>query len=149
MRSITTATLIAVLMSYASGIAQTPADTEAVRLAATDYVEAIYNAQPERIRRSVHPSLVKKGYFKQTPTSPYTESPMSFDQLIKVAETWNKDGKRDTSIKEVKVIEVLDQIAAAKIVAAWGVDYLLLAKTDGQWKIHQILWQGPPVKSTR
>ena len=149
MRLLITATLMTLLTSYSTGVAQTPADTEAVRLAATDYVEAIYNAQPERIRRGVHPSLVKKGYFKQTPTSPYTESPMSFDQLIKVAETWNKDGKRDTSIKEVKVLEVLDQIAAAKIVAAWGVDYMLLAKTDGQWKIHQILWQSPPPKTTR
>jgi hypothetical protein len=37
--------------------AQTAADREAVRQAALDYVEGVYNVQPERIRRSVHPSL--------------------------------------------------------------------------------------------
>lgn len=122
-------------------------DREAVRLAALDYLEGLYNADPERIRRSVHPSLVKRGFSKQAGSAAYTESPMSFDQLIKVAETWNRDKKRDTSIKEVKVLDVLDQTAVAQARAAWGVDHMLLAKYGGRWQIVQILWQSPPPKS--
>jgi hypothetical protein len=38
-----------------------PADKDAVRLAALDYLEGIYNVQPERIERSVHTTLVKRG----------------------------------------------------------------------------------------
>ena len=46
-------------------VAQTKeADREAVRLAALDYVEGIYSVQPERIERSVHPALVKRGFYK-------------------------------------------------------------------------------------
>jgi Putative lumazine-binding len=39
---------------------------------------------------------------------------------------------------------VLDKTAAAKIVAFWGIDYMQLAKYDGQWKIVNILWQAHP-----
>jgi hypothetical protein len=109
-------------------------------------VEGVYNVQPERIKRSVHPSLVKRGFYKRTAEAPYAESPMTFDQLVNLAATWNKEGKRDTSVKQVDVLEVLDQTAVAKVTASWGVDYMLLAKYGGQWQIQQILWQSPPPK---
>jgi hypothetical protein len=123
-------------------------DREAVRLAALDYVEGIYGAQPDRIERSVHPTLVKRGFYKKDAGGPYVESPMTYEQLVKLAGNWNKDGKRDTSIKKVDVLEVLDQTAVAKVTASWGIDYMLLGKYDGRWKIVQILWQSHPPKGT-
>src|SRR5687768_9738551 len=71
-------------------------DREGVRLAALDYVEGVYNVQPERIERSVHPTLVKRGFYKDTAAGPYVESPMTYEQLVKLAGTWNKEKKRDT-----------------------------------------------------
>ena len=131
----------------ATGYAQiSAADKEAVRLAALDYLEAIYNVQPERIERSVHTTLVKRGFYKKDASSPYVEMPMTYEQLVKLASNWNKDGKRDTSIKEVAVLDVLDQTAVAKVTANWGIDYMLLGKYDGTWKITQILWQSHPPK---
>lgn len=126
-----------------------PADREAVRLAALDYVEGVYNVQPERIERSVHPTLVKRGFYKDTAAGPYVESPMTYDQLVRLAGTWNKDKKRNLSIKEVAVLDVLDQTAVAKVTANWGIDYMLLAKFEGRWKITQILWQSHPQKGSR
>jgi hypothetical protein len=122
------------------------ADRDAVRQAALDYVEGIYTVQPDRIKRSVHPTLVKRGFYKKDAATPYAEMPMTFDQLVTLAGSWNKEGTRNTSVKEVAVLDVLDQTAAAKVTASWGVDYLLLAKYDGTWKISQILWQSPPPK---
>jgi hypothetical protein len=124
----------------------TEADREAVRLAALDYVEGIYNVDPSRIERSVHPTLVKRGFYQDAAAGPYLESPMTYEQLVRLAGTWNKDKKRDTSIKVVAVLDVLDQTAVAKVTAAWGIDYLQLAKFDGRWKIVQILWQSHPPK---
>lgn len=57
-----------------------------------------------------------------------------------------KEGKRDTSIKKVEVLDVLDKTAVAKVTASWGVDYMLLGKYGDQWQIQQILWQSPPPK---
>ena len=122
------------------------ADRDAVHQAALDYVEGIYAVQPERIQRSVHPSLVKRGFYKKDAGTPYVEMPMTYDQLLKLAGEWNKGGKRDTTIKEVAVLDVLDQTATAKVTAMWGIDYMLLGKYDGQWKIVQILWQSHPPK---
>ena len=123
-------------------------DREAVRQAALDYVDGIYNVKPELIERSVHPTLVKRGFYKKDAATPYAEMPMTYEQLVKLAGNWNKDGKRDTTIKEVAVLEVLDQTAVAKVTAMWGIDYLLLGKYDGKWKIVQILWQSHPPKGT-
>jgi hypothetical protein len=128
--------------------AQGAGDREAVRQAALDYVEGIYNVQPDRIRKSVHPSLVKRGFYKKDAATPYAEMPMTFDQLVALAGNWNKDGKRDTSIKEVVVLDVLDQTASAKVTAMWGIDYMLLGKYEGSWKIVQILWQSHPPKTS-
>ena len=136
--------LVLSLAAAGTAGAQTPADREAVRNAALDYVEGVYNVQPERIKRSVHPSLVKRGFYKRASDAPYTESPMTFDQLVNLAATWNKEGKRDTSIKKVEVLDVLDKTAVAKVTASWGVDYMLLGKYGEQWQIQQILWQSPP-----
>jgi hypothetical protein len=145
-RTIAAAVALSVLTTAAA--AQAPSDQEAVRQAALDYVEGIYEVKPERLQRSVHPTLVKRGFYKKYAAAPYTEMPMTYEQLLKLAGSWNKDGKRDTSIKEVAVLEVLDQTAVARVRANWGIDYMLLAKYDGQWKIVQILWQSHPPRTT-
>jgi hypothetical protein len=150
-RIIPVAALAAALAFTPSVLSRTQAaqDREAVRQAALDYVEGVYTVQPERIQRSVHSSLDKRGFYKKDASAPYVEMPMTFDQLVNLARTWNKEGKRDTSIKKVEVLDVLDKTAVAKVTASWGVDYMLLGKYDGAWKITQILWQSPPPKGKR
>jgi hypothetical protein len=69
---------------------------------------------------------------------------MTYDQLVALAGSWNKNGNQDLSIKKVEVLDVLDQTAVAKITAQWGIDYMQLAKFDGQWKILNIVWQSHP-----
>jgi hypothetical protein len=145
-RSIALAALVAAvaLAPTATGFTQAAKDKEAVRMAALDYVEGIYNVQPERIQRSVHSDLVKRGFYKKDASTPYVEMPMTYEQLVNLSKNWNREGKRDTSIKQVEVYDVLDQTAVAKVTASWGIDYMLLGKFDGTWKITQILWQSPP-----
>jgi hypothetical protein len=38
---------------------------------------------------------------------------MTYEQLVALAGSWNKDRTRDTSIKKVEVLDVLDQTAVA------------------------------------
>ena len=45
------------------------------------------------------------------------------------------------------MLDVLDQTAAAKIVAMWGLDYMHLAKYNGRWQIIHIVWQAHPPKA--
>lgn len=131
-----------------TSFAQTDADREAVRQAALDYVEGVYGVDPTRIERSVHPDLVKRGFYIKKGETAYSFSPMTFAELVNLAKTYNKAGRvpKDAP-KEVTVLDILDQTASVKVVAVWGVDYMHLAKYDGKWMIVNILWQSPPQKS--
>jgi hypothetical protein len=123
------------------------ADRAAVQQAALDYIEGLYLADAARIERSVHPQLQKRGFWRDDATKPWgPQETMTYEQLVKLAQTWNAKKNRDTTIKKVDVFEVLDQTATAKVTAMWGIDYLHLAKYDGQWKIINILWQAHPAK---
>lgn len=120
-------------------------EREAVRQAVLDYVEGVYQVEPERIERSVHPELTKHGFYRQQGKDGYTPGRMSYTQLVELSKTWNKAGKLPkTAPKEVVIYDVQDQTATAKLTAQWGTDYFHLAKYDGRWKIINVLWQSPP-----
>jgi hypothetical protein len=123
-------------------------DRESVRQAVLDYVEGIYQVEPARIERSVHPSLAKTGYWREKDKEGYVSGRMSFAALVDIAKTWNKDGKKAKDApKEITIFDVQDQTASAKLVAAWGTDYFHLAKYDGKWMIVNVLWQSLPPKN--
>lgn len=120
-------------------------EREAVRQAVLDYVEGVYQVEPERIERSVHPDLTKLGFYRQQGKEGYTPGRMSYTQLVELSKTWNKAGKLPkTAPKEIVIYDVQDQTATAKLTAQWGTDYFHLAKYDGRWKIINVLWQSPP-----
>jgi Putative lumazine-binding len=137
-----------VIASPCAADAQSSADKEGVRQAILDYVEGVYDVDPSRIERSVHPDLTKHGFFKRPDETSYRTGRMTFAQLVEVAKTWNKDRKLTKDApKEITVLDVLDQTASAKLVAAWGIDYFHLAKYDGKWKIINVVWQSHPKKA--
>ena len=121
---------------------------EAVRQAVLDYVEGIYNVQPERIERSVSPNLAKLGFYRPPTEIAYRPGrSMAFQQLVEIAKNFNKDGKlRKDAPKEITIFDVMDQTATVKLAADWGVDYMHLAKIDGKWMIVNVLWQSYPAK---
>lgn len=123
-------------------------DREAVEAAVRDYVEGIYNVQPERIVRSVHPALTKRGSWRPEDSKEYrTASLMSYEQLVELAGSWNVDERQGKDLAySIEVQDVLDVTASAKLSAKWGIDYMHLMKTDGTWKIIHVLWQSHPPK---
>ncbi len=120
-------------------------DKDLVYAAIEDYVDALYLVQPDRIKKSVHPELMKKGFWKSKDKTEYDYSGiMTFAQLVELAGTWNVKGTvPKDAIKKIDIYDVQDQTATAKLTAHWGTDYFQLAKFDGKWMIVNILWQGP------
>lgn len=124
-------------------------DRAAVRQAALDYITAVYESKPELIERSVSPELTKHGFMRQKDGTS-RRNRMTYQELLQVAREWNADRKRDLSINEVTVGQVLDLTATATVRANWGIDHMQLAKIDGAWKILNIVWQThPPQPTTR
>jgi len=122
-----------------------PTDRELVHAAVLDYVEALYEAEPARIERSVDPRLAKLG-FGRGEGGEYRESKMTFEQLVALAGKWNAKGWLPADApKVIEVYDVLPRIACAKLTAHWGTDYFHVEKgEDGRWRIRHVLWQSPP-----
>lgn len=147
MKKIAVLFLLTLSLTFAVN-AQTNEDREAVRQAALDYIESIYNVDPAKAERSVHPELTKRGFFIKRGETAYTPATMTFAQLVELAKNYNKEGRvpKDAP-KEVVIFEVSDQTASVKVTASWGIDYMHLAKYDGKWKIINVLWQSPPKRA--
>jgi hypothetical protein len=140
--------LVIVILAFGvTAFAQSDEDRNAVKQACLDYVEAIYEVNPSKAERSVHPNLVKRGFFIKKNETAYAPHSMTFTELVELAKNYNKKGQLPKdAVKEVVVFDVSDQTASAKVTAVWGIDYLHLAKYEGKWKIINILWQTPPKK---
>lgn len=123
-------------------------DEQGVFEAVQDYLEGIYQVQPERIERSVSKELVKFGYWRQNADEAYAPAPMNYDQLYRLASGWNANNRMkidDTTPRDIVVLDVLDKTAAAKLTAQWGIDYFQLEKIEGKWMIRHVLWQAHPI----
>ena len=70
---------------------------------------------------------------------------MTYRQAINYAQkVWEKKNFAKQGVpKKVEVLDIMNSIAAAKVTAWWGVDYILLSKQKEQWMIEQVLWEGP------
>lgn len=137
-----------VLLPVGAAAQGVDAEREAVRQAVLDYVEGIYEVNPARIERSVHPELAKRGFFVKKGETAYSSDVMTFQQLVELARNYNKNGRvpKDAP-KEVVVFDISDQTASAKLTAVWSIDYIHLAKYDGKWKFVNVLWQTLPKRN--
>jgi hypothetical protein len=136
--------LAAVALGAPAASAQTAADREGVRQAVLDYVEGFYLGDSTRFLRSVRPEVDKFGFWRDDGAwkSGRFPWPRFFDFARRV-----KAGEQRTppnAPKDIVLLDVQDQTAAAKLTAYWGTDYFLLAKYDGRWMIRHILWQTLP-----
>lgn len=137
-------TLLLIFALAASANAQTDADRAAVERAAMNYLEGFYEGSTDKIRASVHPDVYKFGFSLRD--GAYVRHPMSFEQMLEFAIDVRESGEfpADDAPKSVEILDILDKTAVAKVYAWWGSDYMTLVKSDGVWKIVQVLWQTPP-----
>ena len=70
---------------------------------------------------------------------------MTFEKALAYAKNVKekKQFAKDDAPKKVEVLDVSNSIAAAKVTAFWGVDYILLSKRGDKWMIEQVIWEGP------
>lgn len=115
-----------------------------VERACLDYIEGFYEGDSAKLVRCLSPNLFKFGYFKDK-SGAYSGDAMTFQQAIDFANSVleKKRFAKPDAPKEVKILDIQEQIACARVVAWWGLDYILLSKKGDIWQIDQVLWQGP------
>jgi hypothetical protein len=117
-----------------------------IERACLDYLEGFYEGDTSKLARSLKPSLYKFGYWQDKKTGKYApDGHMTWREALDYAKrvSEKKNFAKAGSPKKVEVLDIMNTIAAAKVTAWWGVDYILLAKQDDKWMIEQVLWEGP------
>ena len=101
-----------------------------------------------KLFRSIPPSVYKYGYYKAKDSTSYHGEAMSFQDMknytLKVQERRKTTPLPNGLLREVNILDILDQTACVKIKVWWGTDYLLMAKENNTWKIVSVIWQSPP-----
>lgn len=136
--------ITAILLTNYSFLNAQNTDSDLIKRAGFNYIEGFYEGDTLKLKDAISDNLFKFGYWKSD-NGEYAGEPMTYTQALDYAKGV-MENKRFVSSEAPKIVEILDvqeHIAAIKLVAWWGLDYALLSKKDGTWKIDQVLWQGP------
>jgi hypothetical protein len=124
-------------------------DIEGAKNTGLGYIEGFYEGDTAKLSDNLKTNMYKFGYGYNRQEGKFNKGgQMTFDEAIAFAKQV-KESKRFPSSAAPKVVEVLDvmnHIAAIKVTAWWGVDYMLLSKNDNKWMIEQVLWASIPPK---
>lgn len=136
--------LLALLLMPGAAQAQSAADSAGIRQAALDYIEGYYEGNAERMARAVHPELAKR-IVNVDERGRYRLGQMSAMTLVEATRAGGgKDTPQADQRKEVRILDIYQNAASAKIDASYWVDYLQLAKWNGRWVIVNVLWEMHP-----
>ena len=136
--------LLAVLLIPCAAQAQSGADSAGIRQAALDYIEGYYEGNAERMARAVHPELAKR-IVNVDERGRYRLGQMSAMTLVEGTRAGGgKDTPQSERRKDVRILDIYQNAASARIDASYWVDYLHLAKWNGRWVIVNVLWEMHP-----
>lgn len=125
-------------------------DTTAIRQTALDYIEGFYTGDAARMERSLHPELAKR-IVHADPVS--GRSHLAEMSALSLTQFTRDKAKRPTPATErqqdVTVLDVFENAASAKVIAAGWIDYLHLSRFNGRWVIVNVLWEMKPGNPSR
>lgn len=146
MKKVILSTLSILILFAWQASAQTVSDADKAAITATalDYIEGWYEANAERMERSLHPDLAKR--IVRTNERGRSElSQMSAMGLVQgVKRGGGKDTPKERQQKDVTILDVYGNTASVKVVASDWIDYLHVAKYNGRWVIVNVLWELKP-----
>ncbi|CAA9195340.1 nuclear transport factor 2 family protein [Flavobacterium collinsii] len=123
--------------------AQTAQDSLDIKRVALAYIEAQHNPNPKLMEGALHPRLVKRSVFRSKAAKKDYISEYFAENMVILAETYNAKGDKfpKNPRKEVKLLDVSARTASVKLIADAWIDYMHIVKTNGEWKIINVLWQ--------
>jgi len=124
--------------------AQSAADSAGIRRAALDYAEGWYEGNATRMERALHPDLAKR-IVRTDSTGTSRLQQMTAAQLIEAAGGGGgRNTPADRQQKDVVILDIFGSAASARVTMSGWVDYMHLAKWNGEWRIVNVLWELKP-----
>jgi hypothetical protein len=123
------------------------ADQQAIHQTILDYMESWYSHEYERLDRSFHPALMKRGFYPLRQSGVPCISISTVSEMVERVRGNSLSDKprlpKDEWIVEIEILDVYQEIATSKTVGKGSVDYMHLADVNGEWKIVNILYDLP------
>lgn len=132
---------LALLAAPCGLAAQTRADSAGIRQAASDYIDGWWTGNAERMTQALHPELVKRIMMTDSTGTPWIAG-MGASQLIRGTRAGGGTHTPAAQQKsDIRVLDVFQNTALARIDAGAWVDYLELVRWRGRWVILNVLWE--------
>ena len=124
------------------GRTQTTADSLSIAKTALNYIEGWYEGNAERMKQSLHPKLAKRRVFVDHETGKTkTQHLSAWHMIMGTRFGGGKATVREDRKNEIIILDIIENNASVKAVSADFIDYLHLARYDGQWRIVNVLWE--------
>ncbi len=120
---------------------QTPADTVAITATALDYIEGWYSADAVRMERALHPHLAKRFLEHLPDSSTRLTDTSALELVLQVHSGGGSTVPASSRRTDVRILDVFQDVASVRVDAHGWIDYMHLAKSDGKWRIVNVLWE--------
>ncbi|HEU4870174.1 MAG TPA: nuclear transport factor 2 family protein [Pyrinomonadaceae bacterium] len=142
-RKLTIAIGIVFLAVVSNANAQSTTEA-AIKQTALDYIEGWYEGNAERMERALHPELAKRIVRTNQQGNSRLDQMGAMTLVQFTKRGGGKNTPKEKQIKEVTILDVYENAASVKVVATDWIDYLHVAKFNGQWVIVNVLWELKP-----
>jgi hypothetical protein len=124
----------------------TPADDNAgITKTALNYIEGWYEGDAARMESALHPELAKRMIYTDPKTGRSQFNHMGAMALVQgTRRGGGSKTPKEQQLKEVTILDRYQGAAVVKINASEWIDYLSVAKVNGEWKIINVLWELKP-----
>ena len=118
-------------------------DLEAITAVARDYIDGWLDGDEQRMRRALHPDLVKRTIAHDPERGDWRLGrPADAEMMV----GWTRQGEGRTTVAEERAFEITIQdvfrhIASVKVLSHPFMDYLHVAKIGDRWFIVNVLWE--------
>ena len=125
-------------------------DQKAIEATALDYGMGWYEGDAERMERALHPDLAKR-HVAPDPRS--GKGKINHMSAMKLVQSTRAGYGAKVAVEDrktvVTIMEVFGNAAIVKLEMHDWVDYMHMVKTQGHWKIINVLWEFSPEAKKR
>lgn len=137
--------LSALLLSgFTPVAAQSAADSAAIRATALDYIQGWYTGDGDRMERALHPELAKRIVHSDSLGRYRLDQQSAMTLVQNTRMGGGKNTPQADRRDDVRILDIYQNAAAARVDASAWIDYLQLARWRGRWVIVNVLWELKP-----